>query len=810
MKLFYSLAFFILCNVISLALHAQQPTKLTGTVKDEKQTLPSATVLLYQAKDSSLVSSAMTDQDGKFTLAAKKGSYYIQASSVGYGQVKSATFIINAQASFIVPDIKLKEDARQLGQVNITASKPVLERKADKLIFNVDVTPSAAGLTALEVLKKAPGVIVDYNEQISLAGKANVLVMIDGKQTYLSGTEVSNLLKSMQSNEIESIEVISNPGSRYEANSTGGIINIKTKKSKALGFNGSVALGGGFNKFLNLNNSANLNYRQKAFNLFGSYGHNRNKYEEHLTIDRVTPGSSNQTYFRQRGKDTSVYSAHNFKAGADFFLSKNHTIGMLVKGNLGTNNGKAQSDIYIGDSFNETDSILVTPSYNSSKRDNFSYNINYKGILDTAGQELTIDADYSTFDGTNNANYVNRFFRPDGSFFKDGQIYRNFAPSNIEIKAIKGDYTLPLGKTLKLDAGVKMADVKTDNNYVFENSINGNWEYDTNRSNHFTYDERVNAVYASMQLTLKEFTIQAGLRAEHTKSTGNSITSNQITKRDYTNLFPTLFASKSFDADNVLNFSYSRKINRPNYQNLNPFIFYLDQYTYNQGNPNLQPEYANNFELSYLFKQKYSLSLSYNHTSDVITQVLLQNLELKSMYQTVLNLSSSEVAAVTLNFPVTISKWWSMNNNILGYYKRIKSPDLTGSELNAEQVSANIFLQNNFKMSSLLSADAGISFSTPQIDGAFRLKTLFGTDLGLRYNFPNKLGNLKLGITDVFHTQRARITSTLPNNTYNLEQWGTTTSARLTFTYQFGKSTVKSARTRSTGLDEEQKRLGNK
>jgi hypothetical protein len=809
MKLVLLTTFLFLLYLSPINLYAQQTSKINGTVQDGKQTLPAATILLYTAQDSSLITTAMTDQDGKFSFTATPNRYYIVSSSIGYNKVKTAPFQLNSTSDFQVPSITLKENSKSLNEVSITAAKPVLERRADKLIFNVDATPSAAGLTALELLKKAPGVNVDHNENISLAGKSNVLVTIDGKQTYLSSAEVVNLLKSMQSNEIESVEIINNPGSRYDANSTGGIINIKTKKSKAEGFNGNLALGGGFNKHLLTNNSINLNYRKKDFNVFGTYGYYRSEYVQRLKINRVTPGI-NPLYFSQRNSDTTINKSQNFKVGSDFFLSKNHTIGFLVKGNISDNTGGTISNVNIGKSFEVTDSVLRTPSFNTANRKNFSYNINYKGILDTTGQEISVDADYSTFDGSNNTNYTNRFFLPNGDFFKDGLIYRNFAPSNIDIKAIKADYTLPINKKFKLDAGVKLANVKSDNNYIYENNVKGSWVFDDTKSNRFLYEEKVSAAYATLNITLGKTSLQGGLRAEHTNSTGNSITTNQLTERKYTDLFPSLSLSQNFDANNTLNFSYSKKINRPDYQNLNPFVFFLDQYTYNQGNPNLKPEYSTNLEVNYLFKQKYSAALAYSHTSDVITQVLLQNEVKKSMYQTILNLASEDVLSLTLNFPVIINKWWNMNNNVLGYFKQIKAPDLNGTDLNSKQFSGNFYLQNNFTLSKLFSADAAFSFSTPQIDGALKVKSMYNADAGLRYNFPNKTGNLKLGVNDIFHSQKAKVYSTLTGNIYNLEQYGNTTSVRLTFTYRFGKMTVKSSRDRSTGLDDEQKRLGGK
>lgn len=807
MRTLLSALLLFLVYLVPSSVFAQEFINIDGLVKDDKQNLPAATVLLYAAKDSTLVSTAITNEDGKYNLRAKSGSYYIVATSIGYIKISTKPITLNGEKTYTVPAILLNETAKNLNEVVVTAARPVLERKADKLIFNIDATPSATGLNALEVLKKAPGVVVDHNENISLSGKSNVLVTLDGKQTYLSQEEVVNLLKSMQSSEIESIEIMNNPGARYEANATGGIINIKTKKSKADGFNGNVAIGAGYNRRASSNNTINLNFRKNIFNIFGSYSYNSNKWLQSMKIDRVT-SNANKLYFSQNTNDTSTNNSHNFKIGTDFFLSSKHTVGFLVKGNLYDRPENSFSRTNIGSSFGATDSILRTPSTNLSNRKNFSYNLNYKGVLDTAGQELTIDADYSTFDGTNDASYQNRFFRPDGSFFKNGQIYRSFAPSNINIKAVKVDYVLPLSKKLKLEAGMKYADVESDNDFVFENQVGSGWSLDPTRSNRFMYSEEVSAAYTTFSATLGKLSVQAGLRAESTHSTGTSVTLDEEIDRKYTNLFPSVFVSQNFNENNILNFSYSRKINRPNYQNLNPFIFYLDQYTYNQGNPNLKPEFATNFEANYLFKQKYSIALAYTRVSDVITQILLQNPALNSMYQTNLNLASDDVVSLTLAFPVTINKWWNINNNILGYYKQVKAPNLNGLSLNSSQVTGNMYMQHNFTLSSLVSADASFYYSTPQIENAFKLKSFFTSDAGIRYNFPNKNGNLKLGVSDIFHTQKPRIVSILEGNEYSIKQWSSSTSVRLTFTYRFGKSSVKSARNRETALDAEQKRLG--
>lgn len=300
---------------------------------------------------------------------------------------------------------------------------------------------------------------------------------------------------------------------------------------------------------------------------------NYNKYDVNLKIDRVTANINDQLFFSQKNKDSASNESNNFKIGADFFLSKNQAIGFLMKRNLFDRSYNSYSQTGIGGSFQNRDSILRTPSYSTNNRKNFSYKLNYKGLLDTLGQELSIDADYFTYDGENNASYVNRFYLPDGNFLKEGLIYRNNAPSDIEIKAIKADYTLPVNKKLKLDAGVKIASVKSDNNYIYENNISGNRVFDNTKSNRFKYEEKVNAAYATLSANWGKVSIQAGLRAENTNSMGNSVTTGLMTEKKYTDLFPSLLLSKSFDDNHTLSFSYSRKINRPDYSSLNPFIF---------------------------------------------------------------------------------------------------------------------------------------------------------------------------------------------------------------------------------------------
>lgn len=798
----------LLLSLLPLLLNAQQAQKITGLVKDHKESLPAATVLLYKASDSVLVTTGITDNSGKYLLTAPPGSYYVTAASIGYHKVKSAVFKLSSGSDMSLPAITLEESSSQLKEVSITHTKPILERKADRLIFNIEAAPSAAGLNGLEALRKAPGVTVDNNNNISLAGKENVLVMIDGKQTYMSNTEVANLLKTMQSSDMETIEILSNPGSKYEANTTGGIINIKTKKGKAVGFNGTVVAGAGFNSRLTENASVNMNYRKQAYNIFGSYSYSNGKYVEHLYLDRVLGGATNPVYYQQRNRDSSNYNHHNFKIGTDFFLSKNHTIGFLVKGNLNKSSSVSTGRTAIGTSFQDVDSVLKAKGFDRENRHNFTYNINYKGILDTSGQEITIDADYYKVGGNERNIYTNFFYTPEDIFSSNGQLYRAFSPPDIAVKSLKADYSLPFNKKMKMEAGFKISSVRTDNDFKVENGFGDRWVPDASQSNQFKYQEDIQAIYANLNATAGKISVQAGLRAERTRSLGNSVTAALLTERNYFNLFPSLTVSQHFNENNLLNLSLSRKLNRPGYGKLNPFIFYLDQYTYNVGNPYLKPEYSNNAELSYMLRQKYNISAAYTHTSDVITQVLLPDEEKQATYQTNINLATENIFSVTLNFPVMLTRWWNMNNNIVAYHKALQSPEVSGNSVRTSGSTANLYSQQNLTFNKKWSGDVSVMYSTPQIEGLMKIQSLFSTDLGMQYNFRDNLGSLKLGVSDIFHSSTIKLSSKLAGNNFTGSQFGQSTSARITYTRRFGKLTVKSARNRTTGVDDEQKRSG--
>jgi outer membrane receptor protein involved in Fe transport len=784
---------------------------INGAVLDElEKPLDYATIGLFKSSDSTLVKTTLTAPDGKFQfLGVKTGDYYLKVNMMGFAPYKGKAFNLSDEKTPLdLAKIKLKSEGKTLKTVSITAVKPLIERKTDKVVMNVENSSVAIGSTALEVLQRAPGVSVDQNDNISMQGKQGVLILLDGKQTYMSSADVANLLRNMQSEQIESIELITNPSSKYDASGNSGIINIKTKKNKNGGTNGSINASASQGENFRGNTGINLNHRNNKLNVFGNYNYGSYRNSNRLEIDRISNGTPD-TYFMQIGDTYRKRSNNNFKAGLDYFINPKNTIGILVNGYLNSGNENAHNNTLIGRSFTQVDSSLVANTDQVESYKNMSYNLNYKAVLDSAGSEISADLDYSQFNGKDIANYKNNYLFANGNQMRPLNLIRNTTPTQINIKAFKVDYNVSLSKTVKLEAGLKSSWVTTDNDLRAEEFKNNSWQNDVRRSNQFVYDENVNAAYTNINKQFKNTSVQVGLRVEQTSSTGNLITTNNVVKRSYFDFFPTLFVQQKISESNQVGFSYSRRIDRPSYDNLNPFVYYLDQYTYNKGNPFLRPQYTHNFEVSYTFMQRYMLSLNYSRVNDVITQVILPDESIKALYQTNANLAKNIMYGANLNVPVKVAKWWDMNNNLNVFYLSFESPDLAGRALKAGKTAAQFKMQNIFTIVKGFTAELSGNYESPLEYGTLSIGNRYFVDMGISKSLLNKKATLKLAMSDVFNTNDQEITSTYPGLRYDLYQKNDTQMGRISFTYRFGKNEIKPARRRSTGTESEQGRMKN-
>lgn len=673
----------IVFAIISKTAFAQIPV-INGKVVDEKQSpFPYVAISLYQAKDTTLVKGTLTNEQGEYTFEKiEAGAYLIAASAIGYKRVFSQPFNLNPGTSgqlTRIPALNLVPGEEQLNTVSIIARKPLIERKSDRTILNIENSTLAAGNNALDILSKSPGVTLDNQGNISLRGRPGTAIMIDHKLTYLSAEQLVNLLKSIDGGSILNIEMISNPSAKYEAAGTGGIININLKKNTNYGTNGTVTIGGGYGTYYKSNAGIGLNHRSDKFNIYGQYNYSNNKEYEDLKVRRSTGAAIDQTYFNQQAEQAYLKHNNSFKTGIDYELSPKSTLGLMISGY--ENRSKVKDDVLtrIGNDQTYADSTVRASNPGYSSFSSQSYNLNYKFLADTSGQEFSIDLDYSRLHNKSLYTYQNYFFNADGSPRKAPYIFSNSSPTKINILAAKADYIYPLNKRTKLEAGLKASVVETDNDFSSSTlDAEGNWTNNIGQSNRFTYKEQVQAAYANVHHQFGNTTFQLGLRSEFTQSDGKSVTLQSKVSRSYLDLFPSLSVNQKLAKNHEIGLAYSRRIDRPDYQSLNPFIYYADLYTLSQGNPALKPQYANSLDLSYSFKQSSNLSFGYIRTRDVITTTLITDTIKKTLLMYEQNLASRSTLSMNITQPLSITRWWNTSNDISLYYSEFKSPELMG------------------------------------------------------------------------------------------------------------------------------------
>ena len=804
--------------LVLLTLHglAQVPLKgnVSGVVRDAAgKPLEFVAMMLVKSVDSTLVKGAVSDAGGAYGFEnVVEGRYLAVATQLGYQKLYSPAITVDATHPDVrVPDLRMQEETKLLTGVTVTARKPFIEQQVDRTVVNVENSIVASGNTALEVLEKAPGVTIDrQNDQIQLKGKQGVIVMIDGKQTYLSAQEVSNLLKNTPSDNIATIEIITNPSSKYDAAGNSGIINIKMKKNKNFGTNGTVIAGLGQGRFEKANGSLRLNHRQGKTNAFGNYSYSHQRSFQENELNRIIAYDGRTTYFDQVSNRPNQYNGQNYRVGLDYFLNKKSTLGLLASGFVNDwrqNNGLNHSIIR-----NENGQVTLRPTTAvkvQEKRTNLTGNLNYKHEFNGSGRELTADADNARFNGDSYNHLVTSYTDANNLPAQPTDAIRNGMPSAIDIWAFKSDYVHPTKKGGKWEGGVKSSYVQSDNNLVFENYREGEWTLDPTRTNRFKYQENIYAAYANYAGKLgKKTSLQLGLRVEQTRSEGNSVTLNRVVDRQYTNLFPTFFASRQLDTNHVLNFSYSRRIDRPNYQDLNPFVFYLDPYTYQQGNPYLKPQYTNSLQLTHVYKSAFSTSLGYSRTTDVIVrEVPGQIPEQNITFVTTDNLATLDNVNLTISFPLPVAKWWTLQNNLTVYYNHYNSPYL-GTQYSVDVVAWNAYVSNSFTLGKGFSAELSGWYNSAALYGFFQSQPQGAFSVGVQKSVLNKKGTLKLNVNDPLWTNKFRGTTRYQDINFRIRARWESRVARLTFTYNFGNQNVKAARQRSTGTEAERNRAG--
>ncbi|MFN8252604.1 MAG: TonB-dependent receptor [Ferruginibacter sp.] len=806
----------LVAGTIALCSQAQtnNPGSISGNIKDggNQKIIDAASISLLNAKDSAVVKTAVADKEGKFIFEnTRNGNYLLMATSIGHSKVYSAAFAISESTPFFnAGTLQLVPAEKSLAGVTVVAKKPFIERKADKTVLNVESSISSTGSTALEVLEKAPGVTVDKDGNVSLKGKQGVMILVDGKQTYLSGPELTNMLRNMSSNQLDQIEVMTNPSAKYDASGRSGIINIKTKKNKQKGFNGSASTAYTQGIYSKTSNSLNLNYKNGKLNLFSTLSANyRNNFQQldiyrrYLNTDKTTKAIFEQTSFSNKHSGN-----YNAKFGLDYSLNTKTTLGIVVSGVTNPFAQTGENTSYLMGSSGALDSIVSARNSEYSKWKNGSVNLNFRHQFDSTGREITADVDYLNYNSNKDQYFSNNSYTA-GWSLKNSDILLGELPSAINILSAKTDYTQPLKKGAKFEAGLKASYVNTDNTAGYFNLVGNIKNPDYDKTNRFDYKENINAAYINFSKEMKKWSLQSGLRLENTNykgyQYGNPQRKDSSFNRSYTSLFPTVFVGFNPTEKNQFSFSYGRRINRPDYEDLNPFMFFLDKYTYGAGNPFLKPMYSHVLELSHTFKQFLTTTVNYSYTKDLFNEMFEQKDFATIVRQG--NYGHMNDASVSVSVQKGVTKWWNTMVYTEAKYNQFKGILSSGEDIDTHATTFLANINNQFKFKKGWSAEISGWYRTKGVEGQIAIKALGQLNAGIQKQVIKNKGTIKFAVNDILKTRNPQGDINFQSTEARFRQYGDNRVATLSFSYHFGKP-IKGLQKRKTGgAGDEQNRV---
>ena len=717
----------------------------------------------------------------------------VSISRVGLNDLKfSIPAISTTKANTSFDFIQIMEvKTAALKEIVVQGKKPMIEQKIDRTVLNVDASPGNSGNSIVEVLEKAPGVSVDKDGNISLKGKQSVLVLIDGRQTYLTPQDLFNYLRSLPASTIDQIELMTNPPARYDAAGNAGVINIKTKKSKTQGFNGTYTGSVGQGRLNRNSNSIQLNYRKNKINVFTNSSYSNWEGFNDLNIQRTFRNDNDivAASFKQNSNEAqSEKNNINMKIGLDYQASKKTNIGVVLSGFSNPEVVYINNNSLLKNSQDITDSIVRSTNLIENTWKNISSNFYVQHKIDSTGKEITADLDLSSFKAKGGSLLKNNIFTPDNILKSNNELRGDF-PVDITILSAKTDYTHPLKNNAKFEAGLKSSLVQTKNEANFFNVINGIDQVDFDKTNRFDYKENINAAYINYNKQWKKWGIQLGLRAEHTAvrgdQKGNAQRNDSSFTRSYINLFPSSYLTYQANDNNQLSFSYGRRIDRPNYQSLNPFVFFVDNFTYNVGNPFLQPQITNNIELAHLFKGFLNTTLNYSRTNNIFAQSFTQN-----DFATVISQSNIGVRTnmgIAINAQLEAKKIYSTNiylNFSNDSYKGVVNGDPLNNQINMLLININ----NQFKFKNGWSAELSGWYRTKGLEGQLIINPLSQVTVAAQKQILKNKGTLKLSIRDIFFTNIPVGEINFSKTQANFTQRRDNRIVSLSFVYRFGKN----------------------
>jgi outer membrane receptor protein involved in Fe transport len=809
MKAFLSLTLLL----FSITLFAQEGS-IKGQLQDENGAPVSfANVILHNPADTAIVKVEVSDESGVFRFQnTAAGTYLFKASYVGAADLWLPGLTLSNGEQKDLGALQFGSTSIELAGATVTAQRAMVEIKPDRTVFNVQGTINSTGSDGLSLLRKAPGVTVDNNDNINVLGRSGVLVYVDGKRLPLGGQDLSNFLQNLAADQIDRIDIITNPGAKYEAEGNAGIIDIRLKKDDSIGANGS--LNGTFSqgRFNRSNVNASGNFRNGNMNIFGGGGYGESESFNKMNFVSFQNGLRLDEINNHRNKNESF----NYRLGADFFISDKHTIGVLADGRgfEGQNNAFNRIEINnLASSSSQPDSILVARNTSEDTRAQNTFNLNYR--YDGGNERtLNIDADYGRFRNESERYQPNLYFDANEETLLTEIINSFDTPTDIDIYTFKVDYEqLLLGG--KFSIGTKLSKVVSDNTFLFFDVNDGVPIRNDNSSNRFNYDENVYAGYVNFARPLGEkWNVSAGVRAEQTDATGDLQAfrpelQEPPVELNYLNWFPSAGLTYQVSQKNSLSLNYGRRINRPDYNVLNPFNNQISQLSYEKGNPFLSPEIVNNLELGYTLAYRYNFKIAYSKTTDQITRLMAPDEnDPRAGFITWDNLASQTVVSANISAPVQIMEKWNAYFNISASHLDNQADYGNGAVVDLQAFTYSIFQQHTITLPWGLQGEVSGYYSGPGVwGGVFEYESNWSLDLGLQRKFFDDKLNVRLSGQDLFYETGWDGESSFAGLISQGSGRWDSRRISVSMNYRFGNQKIKS-RKRKTGLEDEAGRLG--
>ena len=805
---YFHLLLLLLCAQTVLG---QSSPHITGRLIDtDKNAIEYANIALYQSADSSMTKVTTSNEQGLFEFRnIVSGSYYLEASFVGYNDYRSEVLDVSSDNQVRLSDIVMEESTVMLETAVISARRALVEIKPDRTVFNVQGTINSTGDNGLELLRKAPGVLLDNNNTINVLGRSGALVYIDGKRLPLEGDDLVAYLQSLTSEQIDRIDIISNPAAKYEAEGSAGIIDIKLKKNENYGANASLSTNLYRSRVWGGNTSINANYRNGKVNTFGQLQYNnRNQLMYYFFEDY-----QNETFIKNENQTLVENKNVVLRVGTDYFISDNHTIGFIISGmrRAYARDVDDENLIYPINDLDNLDSILIAKSRYNSDFDSRTYNLNYR--YESEGKSLNLDLDYGSYITDNLEIQPNNYFAEDRNTLLTQIISEFETPRDIKISTFKIDYETNWMNG-KLGIGTKLSRVTTDNSFLFFDVLDNNRSRNDLKSNLFLYDEKVYASYLSYDRKINEqLSFTSGLRLEKTVANGDLEVFRQELEQpsldlNYLSAFPSAGITYTINPKFVYSLNYSRRINRPNYNVLNPFRIQVNELYFISGNPNLVPEIVNNIELGLLLNQRYNIKIAYSKTLDQLTRLIgPDESDPRAKFVNWDNLSEQKIYNASISLPFELGEKWSSYFDISGGFIDNQAKYSNGTEVDVQSWTYNIYQQHTIKLPHGYKGEISGWFAGPNLFGAtFRNDTSWSLNLGLQKKFLNDQLNIKVSAQDIFNQAFWSGMSEFNGLTnYGKGEWDSRRIA-CSISYNFGNPKVKS-RKRKIGLEGEAGRI---